>query len=492
MNLPTFRRLGLPASRETASHGDVMFWVSLAAAVAIIKIILLLFDHFPLFFLGDSGVYLWSAIEPPVPLERSFTYGLFFIRPILAVLGSVEAVVVLQALVSGVTCLLGGICMRVGFNAPSWVVALIVTAYALEPLALIHERLILAETLGLFCLALFVLVGLLYIRQPRWHYILLLTILGTVALSLRTSLIPVVAIATVAAPLLGARRLWEEMPDRKGFWRVLILHLVLAIGGTAGFHEAYKQYFSYMTGFPPAYNAGGNFFLIASWAPLVSKVDFPNEEAADRVLPNVKHDLKDRHARPVNRFWRDGLVEVIKDAENGNYYLAQKLAGKVARNAGLRDPLGVARLAWGTYTDFWNTTMMRPRVALEQGSLELPESMLKYFKEHYDEDLSGRHLQSTLTKQWHNSTVAWYWYRFLLLSPLLTLFTIVIAGSNRASSIFIGVVSCAIVAVAVALVTEPSLRYLHPVAWLTFLQIGQILCVAPGLSRRPALGTAAN
>ena len=75
----------------------------------------------------------------------------------------------------------------------------------------------------------------------------------------------------------------------------------------------------------------------------------------------------------------------------------------------------------------------------------------------------------------------------MLLSPLLTLLTIVIAGAYRASSAFIGIVVCALMVVNTALVTEVVFRYLQPVAWLTCLQLGQVLCAVPALWRRQAL-----
>jgi hypothetical protein len=476
--------------RRIVPRRELLFWTSLIVLIVTIKLMFVLLDRVPLFYLGDSGAYLYSAISDGMPNDRSFTYGLFFIRPILTIFGSLGAVVVAQSLVSGAICILAGICVRVGFDAPLWVVAVTAIAYAFEPLALVQERLILTETVALFFFALFVLVGLLYIRQPRWYLIVLLALIGTVALSLRTSFVPVVVIATAAVVLLGAPRLWEELRARRRFLPVLLLHVVLAVGATAGFHAAYKQYFSYMTGSPPSYNAGGGFFLIAAWAPIVSEVDFPNERVANLILPNVKHDLSQRSSRPVNRFWKDGLVGVIKQAENGDDVLANKLAAKVARNAGLRDPLGVINLAWQTYLDFWDDKIMHERLELEQGNRELSEFFLKYFNEHYNENLSGHHLQSTPMKQYHVAAV--FWYRLLLLSPLLSLLTIIIAGASRTSSIFIGVVVCALMVVNTALVTEAVVRYLHPVAWLTCLQLGQVLCVVPTLWRRPAFVGAAS
>jgi hypothetical protein len=184
------------------------------------------------------------------------------------------------------------------------------------------------------------------------------------------------------------------------------------------------------------------------------------------------------------------LVGVIIKAENGNEVLAQKLAGKVARNAALRDPVGVVRLAWETYTDFWNRRILEGRLIIEEGDRELPQSLIAHFSERYHEHLAGHHLKPTLTKQWHFSAV--YWYLILLLSPAFSLFTIIIAGPYRTSSIFIGVIVCALMVVNTALVTEAVIRYLHPVAWLTCLQLGQVLCVVPTLWRRTALASTAG
>ena len=112
VDLSMFRRRIVP-------RRELLFWTSLVVSIIAIKIIFLLVDRLPIFYLGDSGVYISSAISNSMPNDRSFTYGLFFIRPILTVFGSLGAVVVAQSFVSGATCILAGICMRVGFDAPS-------------------------------------------------------------------------------------------------------------------------------------------------------------------------------------------------------------------------------------------------------------------------------------------------------------------------------------------------------------------------------------
>jgi hypothetical protein len=105
------------------SRHRIAFWLALTAAVLGLKIALLAIDSLPLFFLGDSAVYLGSALGNGLPSDRSFTYGVIFIRPVLAVFGSLKAVVVVQSVLSSAIAVLAAVCLRVGFRAPLWVAA---------------------------------------------------------------------------------------------------------------------------------------------------------------------------------------------------------------------------------------------------------------------------------------------------------------------------------------------------------------------------------
>ncbi len=234
-------------------------WLALAAAVLSIKFVLLAIDPLPLFFMGDSGAYLGSAIYKWKPNDRSFTYGLYVIGPILAAFGSLKAVVVSQAVLSSATAILAAVCLRVGFRAPFWVATIAALLYAVEPLALLYERMIMTEAAALFFLALFVLTGLSYINYPRVPLLILLALLGPYVLSLRTFYISVVLVSTIAAVLLGMPHLKDRSAEgvRAVGLRVL-LHALVSITATIGFHAAYKQHFAYVTGSPPSYNSGAD------------------------------------------------------------------------------------------------------------------------------------------------------------------------------------------------------------------------------------------
>ena len=283
------------------------------------------------------AAYLHSAVMHSVPSDRSFTYGWLFVRPILATFGKLQAVVTIQTLLAAATSILAAACLRVGFQAPLWMAAVVALLYAVEPLALIQERLILTETLTLFVLAWFVLAGLCYINRPRASLLIALAFLGTCVLSLRSFYIPIVLVSTAATVLLGILRpRGQTALSSRGLGPSFLLHALVAIGATVSFHALYQYYFSYMTNQPPSYNSGAGFFLLSSWAPVVTPNDFPSREMAERVLPNLKFVLQDRHSRPAQQFVPGGLISLLFKEQDGEALKTNQLAKTIALHAGLR------------------------------------------------------------------------------------------------------------------------------------------------------------
>jgi hypothetical protein len=404
-----------------------------------------------------------------LPSDRSFTYGVIFIRPVLAVFGSLKAVVVVQSVLSSAIAVLAAACLRVGFRAPLWVAAVAALLYAVEPLALVYERLIMTETLTLLFLALFILTGLCYINHPRAPLLIVLALLGTCVVSLRTFHIPVVWVATIAAVLLGVPCLKEQSSGSlRGFGSKVLLHVLVAIVATIGFHALYKSYFAYMTNQPPSYNAADGLFLVASWAPVVTPDDFPSKAMAERVLPNLKFDLRKRSNQ---RFSKGGLVDLLVEEQGGNAREANLVAKKIALHAALRDPIGVIGLALETYADSWDRGSIMRNVLSDQGGLELDKRLIDHFKANYSEDLSKHHLQDTIAKRWHRAAAPWY--NFLLLSPFFSVL-ICIPRAHRKPAIFIGVIAWCVIAVSMGF--GSTVRFYHALGWLTCIQLGILLC----------------
>ena len=123
----------------------------------------------------------------------------------------------------------------------------------------------------------FVLTGLIYIVKPRMWLLVVLALMGTCVLSLRTFHIPVVIISTVAAVLLaspGLRQLTAE--GRRTFPR-FAAHALVALAATVVLHLSYQSYFALLTKQSPSYNGLDGLFLAAAWAPLVTRDDFPDK-----------------------------------------------------------------------------------------------------------------------------------------------------------------------------------------------------------------------
>ena len=124
--------------------------------------------------------------------------------------------------------------------------------FAVDPLQLIHERLILTETFTLLLLAGNLLAAFRYLRYPGLLSLFLVCLTGILIVSLRLVYIPVVMIEALLLPLLG----WvngsskEGLPDRR---RQCLLHVGAALLISLGLHAGYRQLVGSLTGRPAAY-----------------------------------------------------------------------------------------------------------------------------------------------------------------------------------------------------------------------------------------------
>ncbi len=447
-------------------------WFALAGFILAVKLGFLTIDPYPRFFLGDSAAYLASALGIWVPNDRSFTYGRDFIHPILDLFHSISAVVVVQSMLGAVNSLLAALCLHIGFRAPFWVAAATAILYSFEPLGLSYERFIMTETLTLFFFAMFVLTGLIYIVKPRMWLLVVLALMGTCVLSLRTFHIPVVIISTVAAVLLaspGLRQLTAE--GRRTFPR-FAAHALVALAATVVLHLSYQSYFALLTKQSPSYNGLDGLFLAAAWAPLVTRDDFPDKKVADRVLSELTIDLKDRWMRPAHRYWQGGLAQTLA-RERGGEIEANAIAKEIALNAAKRDSLGVMRLSLQTYADYWNRNIIRDSIAYDLGQKQLDRSLIDHFKKCCAEDLSKNDEQKSFTRWWHQAATPWY--NFFLLSPILSVL-LCIPRRYRAEAAFLGVTSLAVLMVSITFGTGAVVRYHPTLGWLTAVQLGVLLC----------------
>jgi hypothetical protein len=459
------------SERKLPSANDVWRLAGSVLALALLaKAVLLLMDHEPLFIIGDSMVYVNSAFGTGGPGDRSFAYGRYFIRPLLFLFGSLNAVVVAQAVLSAGCAAMLAATLRLAFGARRWLCVAAALVYVCEPLALLYERMMMTEGPALFGFAAFLLLGCAYLRWPRLLLLAGLAAAGTISVAFRVSLLPVVLVLTAMLPPLAWLRPWP--PPSAALARCGV-HLLVLFGLTVAMHACYLHLYHRVTGQPAGYNSADGFFLLASWAPLMTRADFPDPALFDRIRPTLGGDPANRFTRPGQRFSPDGLIARLIDSQQNDERAANALAKRIALHIGRRDPLGVLALGWQTYLDFWNQQVMAHVIEVDEGQQEADPPLIDLFRTRYNEDIAGHQLTRTLVKWWHRQAALWY--RFVLLTPLVWLAALVLRPRDWRALLLLGASAIGLLLVDTLLVIEPVVRYLHSVAWLTVLLCGVIV-----------------
>ena len=281
------------AERAGADRAEIQFFVLLGAAILAIKLAFLWIDNVPLFFMGDWRISGFGA-EGLRAAQRSFAYGQVFIRSLLWLFGSLRAVVAAQVVSSAGSALLLAAVLRVGFDVSRVTAGLAALAYAVEPLALFYERMLMTDNLATFFMAGFVFVGVAYLRRPRIAPLPWLSVFSTAGIALRTSLLPTVLSCAAVLPLLAPGRL-----------KIRLCHLALLAVLTLAGHAAYWHWFHKQTGWPAGYRGDSGFFLLASWLPLMTPADFPDPALYDRIMSQVHFPLSHRTGQ---LFSPDGVI----------------------------------------------------------------------------------------------------------------------------------------------------------------------------------------
>lgn len=446
-------------------------WMFCAAAVLGIKFALLLLDPLPMFFLGDSQTYLHTALHLSIPLDRSFTYGLF-VRLAAVTTGSLFTLVLFQVLLSAGSALILIFllvrCLGTGFRTA----LLLGILCALEPLQLLYERYVLTETLSLFIFALYLLCAFLYLESRSYAKLAAIQILGTALITVRLSFLPIILCFAAVIPLL---HLLPSSRAKGGYELGTVgRHLAFSLILTLCFHSAYKHLNGYLVKAPSAaYQYQSGMFLAADFAPVMTPADFPNPGLAPAVFSSLLFDLHDRNARGPQRWMDGGLIArinmIVPDP-----FKADATAKATALNTLKRDPLGVCLLAVQGYGDYWNRKILQRSMVTDKGNKhQLPPEMLRSLKN--DFALDGENLPMTKTLTGTYFFKAWPWYLFLLCLPAVAIPVLCFTRTGRDRLFLVFLATSALVLTASLLIERPTVRYLHPIGWLFFLLAGPVL-----------------
>lgn len=460
------------AIRRMAAH-PLAPLLGCAVLLLALKGIQLKLDAEPLFFLGDSLSHLTAAVRDYIPAERSFIYG-WIIQWTALASHNLYVLIFWQVLAGGVTAWLLAFGLLRFFAVRPTVAVTAAVLFAWDPMQLLHERMVLCETFALLLLALNILLGLSYVRQPRVWPLLGVALTGLGMFSLRFMYIPVVLLEAVLLPVLA----WLRPPASPPRWSrtsTLALHLFVALASSLALHAGYRHEVGRRTHLPPAYYHMNGLFLISAWAPVVDVADAGDPIMAEALRQQAVHpDFPLRaHYHRESQLWRDnGLRCRLLRALNNDVYAANESAKRTCRNTFFRDPWGLAVLTWETLGRYWMPLdEQQNRLLTEQGSDRAwPENLLTLLRDHYGYTPKTEATTLTPLKRYH--LASYPWCMVLLMSPLLWLLCYPLCtAAQRSGALLLFLLSGLIIGAVCVATTVSTLRYLHPFSFTSIMAL---------------------
>ena len=140
---------------------DALPLLTLAILLAVVKSIQFAIDSTALFYF-DSGSFILNALGLAFISERSYVYG-YLIRIFAVPFHSLRAIVAMQLVMGGVTAWLLGFVLLRFLKVRAWIAILAALAFAFDPVQIVHEHLVMAETSTLLVMAIFLVAASRYL-----------------------------------------------------------------------------------------------------------------------------------------------------------------------------------------------------------------------------------------------------------------------------------------------------------------------------------------
>ena len=367
-------------------------------------------------FYNDSGAFLLNALGFAFIPERSYVYG-WLIRAFAVTSHSLRAIVTMQVLMGGFAAWLLAFALMRYLRVRWWIATLAACLFAFDPMQIVQEHLILAETTAMLATALLLVAVLQYLLDLSAWWLVVVSLLGVVLVSLRIVYLPVVLAGAVLLPVCAYFASSLRRP------RVLAVALAVSCGSTTLFHLGYRHLTGRLAGREPAYHYRTGSFLVAVTAPLVQARDAIDVRVAGAVLAQNQSrlPLSDPALRAHQMWSPDGLVARLRAVFPGDEREADKAAERLAHTAILRDPLGFVRLGLHTYLEYWRSIPSLDRILPpENGTGPVPAltpSDVRMILATFGTDVSNQNTLHTPSRRYHLR--GRYWNVFLLASPLL-------------------------------------------------------------------------
>ena len=453
-------------------NGAKRFLLTLLVALITVKLLLLVIDSKPQLFVGDSCIYLATALTGYIPLDRSFSYG-YVLRALAVWPHSLRTVVWAQTAMSTAACWLVAVCLIRYFGSGVGIAALCSLACAIEPLQLLSERYILTEALANVLFAVFVFTCFEYLCAGTLFSLGAVQFIGVLLVSIRVSFLPIVLFCSVALPLMRPELITfvsEAVRQRRPRILITTLSQYAVIPLLCGLCLSqlllfgYRHLYAYILhpGLEPGYLYHDGFFLAGDFAPIIIPADYPIPEQRAAIFGSLKFPLKDRRVRDQQRWAEGGLCDRIVEQFHNDHFRANPVARATALRAFKRAPFGVVRLAAGTFADYFDRSYLIATLEVDEAMDRQLDGMWRplvwEYKREFGEDFSNLQIDSP-TKRWHRRVYGWYWLLLMLPAVLWCYLVVRWRTSNRYSWLCAFLLPVFLEG-AVGPVTRPTARYM--------------------------------
>ena len=446
-------------------------------AVLALKFLLLGLDPLPKLYLGDSGSYLATAVTGWIPGQRSFVYG-YVIRWTSLWTGSLTWLLCLQVFLSSVIAIIVAWICRAIFDLPEALSYLFGFLCVIDPLQLAWERYVMTETCSLFFYALVVQQSFVYLRSRRMVTLLAIQVLSVITISFRMSFLITVQVMAVGLPVIAfcaepqptkpaVGQQWRlQLLKRGAFWR----HLAASAAMMFLLDQGYQHVNGFLSHREPARLYDTGYFLLAIWAPALQQQDAADPRLAEIIRHGSEFGLRNIESRNWQFFGPDGLVERWRHTEP-DARKSGEIAVRTALNAFYRDPATVIGLAAKTYLAFWSGHSIR-KIAKPDLGIDVPltdagcTALAVWFHWTAVSD-SRRQVQTMIT--WYYEAASPYFF-LVLLSPVLSLALLFVAR-NKAYALLLFAHTTVLLTSTFLLSIGLYPRYLHPLSFLTLLNL---------------------
>lgn len=460
-----------PAGAETFLSAKLLRdsgWWLFCLVILCLKFALLGIDPNPKMFMGDSGSYLWTATSGWIPPDRSFLYG-FIIRWVSFSTHSLNSLLILQTFLGGSTAILLAFICRQYFLLPTGLSYGAGLVCALDPLQLVWERYLLAETISLFFYAVMLTFAFAYLKRRRLWLLALVQVLALAAISLRISYLLVVQATTVILPIIAfvpLFRVGARTESRAPVAKALGIHLAFSILVMIGLHFSYKEVNGLLANRPPAYLYSSGLSILAAWAPALKPSDSPDSRLAGIIARGDEYHLTDIRLRNSQLYSKGYLVDRWKNAAS-NLALADQAAKRTAMRALVLRPFSILSLGYRTFLSYFDLHRTHEQAKSDLGKAAWPAPMSKTLAAHLRLAPPSRGAAKTHSILQRYFLRAQPYYYLVILCPFICGALLLFVRETYVFLLFFH--TCIFLATDSLLAVTASVRYLQPLSFLTIL-----------------------